>query len=166
MRATERGIQNVEFVVADMERLPFEDETFDAVISNGAFCLAPNKEKAFAEIFRVLKPGGRMSICTSTTKVNQLDEGVNWPLCMRMFIAKDIIQSLCTKLGFTDVYIDESDSSMTLEIPDEILGDDTPVRNKVHVGSDEFKHLKHYDMDKICARVCVVGKKHVKTQSS
>jgi 2-polyprenyl-3-methyl-5-hydroxy-6-metoxy-1,4-benzoquinol methylase len=77
VRAKERVFQNVEFVVADMEKLPFEDESFDVVISNGAFCLAPNKEKAFAEIFRVLKPGGPMSIFTSMTKVNQLDEGVS-----------------------------------------------------------------------------------------
>ena len=34
-----------------------------------------------------------------------------------------------------------------------------PDRNKVHVGSDEFKHLKDYDMNKICARVTVIGKK-------
>lgn len=32
-------------------------------------------------------------------------------------------------------------------------------RNKVHVGSEEFKHLKDYDMNKICARVCVIAKK-------
>jgi hypothetical protein len=106
-----------------------------------------------------------MSICTSTTKVKQLDEGVSWPLCMRLFIAKDILQPLCTKLGFSDIFIDESDSSMTLEIPNEILGEDKPDRNKVHVGSSEFKHLKDYDMDKICARVCVVGKKPVETSN-
>ena len=42
-----------------MEKMPLPDATFDVVISNGAFCLAPNKEKAFKEVFRVLKPGGR-----------------------------------------------------------------------------------------------------------
>lgn len=49
-----------------MEKMPFEDNSIDNVISNGAFCLAPNKKKAFEEIFRVLKPGGKISICTST----------------------------------------------------------------------------------------------------
>lgn len=80
MRAKERG-QSIEFKAADMENLPFADGSFDVVISNGAFCLAPNKEKAFKEIYRVLAPGGRMSICTSTVQ-QDLQPGVNWPICM------------------------------------------------------------------------------------
>lgn len=66
-RAEARGISDyVSFVNADMEKMPFENNEFNAIISNGAFCLAPNKKAAFAEIFRVLKPGGRMSVSTST----------------------------------------------------------------------------------------------------
>ena len=38
-----------------MEKMPFPDKCFDKVISNGAFCLAPNKERAFQEIYRLLK---------------------------------------------------------------------------------------------------------------
>jgi SAM-dependent methyltransferase len=44
------------------EDLPFPDESFDVVISNGAFNLIPDKAKAVAEVFRVLKPGGRLMI--------------------------------------------------------------------------------------------------------
>ena len=43
----------MKFVCADMENIPLPDEIIDVVISNGAFCLAPNKDKAFKEIFRV-----------------------------------------------------------------------------------------------------------------
>lgn len=87
-RAKARGLEErTSFVHADMEKMPFEENSIDCVISNGAFCLAPNKEAAFSEIFRVLKPGGRMSVCTSTmkVKVDQAD-GKKWPICMRMFI--------------------------------------------------------------------------------
>ena len=43
MRAHARGLENLSFVHADMERMPLPDDQFDVVISNGAFCLAPNK---------------------------------------------------------------------------------------------------------------------------
>lgn len=68
-RAEARGA-NIKYVNADMEAIPLPDDTIDVVISNGAFCLAPDKEKAFREIYRVLRPGGRMSVCTSTVKLD------------------------------------------------------------------------------------------------
>lgn len=158
-RAKERGLSNIQFHTADMERIPLADESIDVIISNGAFCLAPNKRKAFEELFRVLKPGGRISICTTTTQVDNLKAGVSWPLCMKMFIPKKDIEPLCHEIGFTNIVVDESDSSMTMEIPEDVFKDSNPQRNRVHVGGDDFKHLEDFDMDKICARVCVVAKK-------
>ncbi len=58
LRAT--VFQNVRHEEASAEELPFPDETFDVVISNGAFNLVPDKPKALREVFRVLKPGGRL----------------------------------------------------------------------------------------------------------
>lgn len=49
---------NVEFVPADVERLPFEDESFDVVLSNGVLNLVPDKDAAFREARRVLRPSG------------------------------------------------------------------------------------------------------------
>ena len=59
--AIELGLDKVtEFRVADAEKLPFEDNYFDAVISECVVCLAPNKQKVLDEKTRVLKPGGKI----------------------------------------------------------------------------------------------------------
>lgn len=52
-------IENVEFQEASAENLPYSGESFDVVISNGAFNLVTDKMSALSEAFRVLKPGGR-----------------------------------------------------------------------------------------------------------
>jgi arsenite methyltransferase len=154
-RAQAYGLQKTKFMVADMENIPLPDDHFDVIISNGAFCLAPNKKRAFEELFRVLKPGGRISVCTTTTKMDNLEPGVSWPLCMRMFVAQRDLKPMCEEIGFENVIVDDSDSAMSMEIPEEVLKESNPDRNKVHVGGDDFKHLENYDMDRICARVCV-----------
>ena len=100
-----------------MESIPLPDDMIDVVISNGAFCLAPNKEKAFSEIFRVLRPGGRMAICTSTVTAD-LESGVNWPVCMRMFVHKDKLEPMCRDIGFYEVNIDDSNSLMAYDLPE------------------------------------------------
>lgn len=52
--------ENVEIQQVENEQLPFNDKYFDVVISNGVINLSPDKATLFSEIFRVLKPGGRL----------------------------------------------------------------------------------------------------------
>ena len=59
--AEESKTCNVEFREGSLEKLPFEDSSFDLVISNGVLNLVPDKEAAFAEIARVLSPGGALA---------------------------------------------------------------------------------------------------------
>jgi len=54
------GITNFEIKKVDAETIPYDDDSFDVVISNGVINLSPRKESSFKEIYRVLKSGGRL----------------------------------------------------------------------------------------------------------
>jgi ubiquinone/menaquinone biosynthesis C-methylase UbiE len=60
--AAELGLGNVETRLGYMERLPVEDASIDVVISNGVTNLSPDKMRVMSEVWRVLKPGGRIQI--------------------------------------------------------------------------------------------------------
>ena len=73
-RAEARNEANLTFVHGDMERMPLPDGHVDCVISNGAFCLAPSKEKAFAEVLPRLQVS---FICNRMQYINQIAPTVN-----------------------------------------------------------------------------------------
>jgi arsenite methyltransferase len=73
--ADRMGLENVSFTEAEAERLPFASESFDVVISNGVIDLIPDKDLVFAELYRVLVPGGRIQIADVTIQRPVSDEG-------------------------------------------------------------------------------------------
>ncbi len=108
------GLGNVEFRLGEIEHLPVEDGTVDAIISNCVVNLVLNKRQVFTDAFRVLKPGGRMSL----SDIVLLGE-VPFPLrdsveayvsCLSGAILRDEYLKLIEEAGFTDVAVTESRS--------------------------------------------------------
>ena len=60
--ALDGGITNVEWLRGELESIPLPDAAVDVAISNGVLNLSPRKGRAMSEIFRVLRPGGRISL--------------------------------------------------------------------------------------------------------
>jgi arsenite methyltransferase len=73
--ATEMGASNVEFVEGEVERLPFRADSFDVVLSNGVIDLVPDKDAVLSELYRVLRPGGRLQIADVTIQTPVSAEG-------------------------------------------------------------------------------------------
>jgi cyclopropane fatty-acyl-phospholipid synthase-like methyltransferase len=80
------GFENVAFEKGYIEDLPFEDETFDVVVSNGVINLSAKKDRIFAEVSRVLTPGGRLALSDIISE-RRLSESIKtnadlWAACI------------------------------------------------------------------------------------
>ena len=100
---------NVDFHLGDIEDLPVESETIDAIISNCVINLAPNKDKVFAEAYRVLKPGGRLMI-SDVVLSKELPENLKHDNalltgCVSGAILKDNYLKILNEAGFKDITI-------------------------------------------------------------
>jgi arsenite methyltransferase len=107
------GYDNVEFLLGDIEALPLPDSSIDAAISNCVINLVPDKEKAFRELYRVLRPGGRFMV-SDLVLLKELPEKVRTDVeayvgCVAGAILKDHYLAVIRAAGFEDVrVVDES----------------------------------------------------------
>lgn len=70
--AVEAGLDTIETVEGDIEAIPLVDDSVDHVISNGVINLAPRKARVLAEIARVLRPGGKLTVADLTVAEEEL----------------------------------------------------------------------------------------------
>jgi ubiquinone/menaquinone biosynthesis C-methylase UbiE len=122
--AEKLGYNNVEFRLGDIEQLPLSANQADVVLSNCVLNLVPNKPAVFAEIFRVLKPGGHFSISDIVLEgelpgrwkeVAELYAG-----CVSGAIQKSDYLQAIKQAGFTQLTVQKEKA---IVIPDEVLQD-------------------------------------------
>jgi arsenite methyltransferase len=112
----------IEFRLGEIERLPMEPNTVDVVISNCVLNLVPDKAQAFAEMFRVLRPGGRFCV-SDIVATGELPRGVRdaaglYVGCIAGAMPEADYLGLLAATGFADVRIAVA---KPIELPDEEL---------------------------------------------
>ncbi|HET7088830.1 MAG TPA: methyltransferase domain-containing protein [Anaerolineae bacterium] len=107
--AEEAGLTNIEFREGYLESLPVPDGWADVVISNGVLNLVPGKAQALAEMYRVLKPGGRLQIADIALQKPVPGDAVSdvslWTGCIAGGLVKAILEKKVKDAGFKDVEV-------------------------------------------------------------
>jgi len=120
--AAKLGFTNVEFVKGDIEEMPFENDLADVIVSNCVLNLVPDKQKAFREMFRVIKPGGHFCVSDIVLSGNLPDELIRdasmYAGCVSGAIQQEDYLGEIKKAGFTNVGIRKEKEII---LPDEIL---------------------------------------------
>ena len=115
--AHEAGLSNVRFILSEIESLPLDSESTDCVISNCVLNLVPDKAKAFAEIYRIMKPGGRLAVSDIALKLplpSEVAENLSaYVGCISGAILIEEYSRLLVEAGFQDIVIVDSGADLT-----------------------------------------------------
>jgi arsenite methyltransferase len=107
--AADYGYANVEFRLGEIEGLPVEGDSVDAIISNCVINLSSDKAKVFAEAYRVLKPGGRITVSDIVSEGLISDEIKNdpnaWAGCIAGALEQQEYLEKIKETGFADVQV-------------------------------------------------------------
>ncbi len=120
--AEKLGFTNVEFRLGDIDSMPIADNTADVVVSNCVMNLVPNKQKAFAETFRIIKSGGHFSI-SDIVLHGKLPEELQkeatlYAGCSSGAVQKEEYLRIIKDSGFTNITVQKE---RKIDIPNEIL---------------------------------------------
>ncbi|MBC7921794.1 MAG: arsenite methyltransferase [Ferruginibacter sp.] len=120
--AQSRGYQNVEFRLGEIEDLPLAANRVDVVVSNCVLNLVPDKQKAFEETYRVLKPRGHF-IISDIVAVGELPEGLQndaelYSGCVSGAIQREEYLRIIGQVGFVNVQVQKQ---RRITLPDELL---------------------------------------------
>jgi arsenite methyltransferase len=113
--ARQVGVQNVEFRLGEIEQLPVADASVDVVISNCVVNLSPDKPRVFREVYRALRPGGRVAIA-DVVATTELPPEIQKDLaaytgCIAGAAPVASIEAMLAAAGFTDIRITPKDAS-------------------------------------------------------
>lgn len=129
------GFNNVEFRQGDIEAMPVSDNVADVIVSNCVLNLVPDKQKTFAEIFRVLKPGGHFSISDIVLEGNLAEalqqDAEMYAGCVSGAIQKEDYLEHIQNAGFENIAIQKE---KPIVLPDDIL--------KKYLNADEIEAFK------------------------
>jgi ubiquinone/menaquinone biosynthesis C-methylase UbiE len=129
------GFKNVEFKLGDIEQMPFDNNIIDVVVSNCVLNLVPDKRKAFAEIYRILKPGAHFCVSDIVLK-GELPSGLKksaemYAGCVAGALQQDDYLGLIKETGFRNIEIKKT---KVIELPDDVL--------KQYLGDSEVEKIK------------------------
>jgi SAM-dependent methyltransferase len=120
--AAKLGFANVEFRLGEIEHLPVEADSVDLIISNCVLNLVPDKARAFAEMFRVLRPGGRFCVsdivATGELPAAVRDAAGLYVGCVAGAVPQNAYVTSLERVGFQAIEIVEG---TTIELPDMAL---------------------------------------------
>jgi arsenite methyltransferase len=104
------GVTNVEFLKGEIEHIPLPDRSVDVIISNCVINLSADKERVFAEAFRVLKPGGRLAVSDVVVR-GEVPHAIRrsvelWIGCVAGALEDDTYRAKLAKAGFEAVELE------------------------------------------------------------
>jgi arsenite methyltransferase len=105
------GLTNVEFLKGEIEHIPLPDNSVDVIISNCVINLSADKDRAIAEAFRVLKPGGRFAVSDIVVRGDSVPEAVRrsmelWVGCIAGALEEGRYRETLTRAGFENVDVE------------------------------------------------------------